>query len=187
MGTNRGGLPAPAIPAPPGLPTSLGAPPSLPSLPPPPGAPAIPAPPALPSSGVGPLATAGVPQEAPSGLAALSQGVGPLFQQEAPSGLAALSQGVGPLLPEGVAGADGPNGVPAPQAGQGGGGEASVATEQEEPEAEPQGEGLGHPRTWDAETLDELSRRLYAGISRRIKQELRTDRERAGRLMDLRR
>ncbi|MPZ73805.1 MAG: hypothetical protein GEU74_11330 [Nitriliruptorales bacterium] len=49
------------------------------------------------------------------------------------------------------------------------------------------GGGLGHPREWDAEVLEVASRRLYDRISRRIKQELRTDRERAGHLMDVRR
>ena len=76
---------------------------------------------------------------------------------------------------------DGGASAPPPQPSQ-----PTAATGGESP-GEEAGDSLGHPRTWSAEVLDVLSRRLYDGISRRIKNELRADRERAGRLTDVRR
>jgi len=97
--------------------------------------------------------------------------------------------GLDALFAQSPAASDGSGGGAATQSAEaGGGGENTVGGQEASGEQEASGTApLGHPRTWSAEVLDELSRRLYAGISRRMKQELRTDRERAGRLMDLRR
>jgi hypothetical protein len=118
-------------------------------------------------------------------------GDGPLLQRsrpEAPTPEATAPQGLDALFVQGAARPDGPNGVAFTQPAGPDGPDDTVGGAGESGEQGTSGEEpLGHPRTWSAEVLEELSRRLYAGISRRMKQELRTDRERAGRLMDLRR